>query len=87
MTPPPELLTADEVAAYFRTTPAALHSQRHRGQAPGVLGVRVGRRILWSAADLDDWFTQTRDGGAIASTAVSTTTTGISQETEAHSGF
>ncbi|CAN5364873.1 hypothetical protein BH24ACT7_BH24ACT7_25700 [soil metagenome] len=51
-----EYLTIDEVAARLRTTKSAIYTQYHRGQAPGALAVRVGRRFLWSAADLDAWF-------------------------------
>jgi excisionase family DNA binding protein len=40
----PELLTAQEVAAYLRTSRAAVYHLIERGQLPGV--VRVGRRVL-----------------------------------------
>ena len=52
----PEYLLAAEVAELYRTTAGALHSQRHRGEAPGSLGVMVGARILWKISDLDAWF-------------------------------
>jgi excisionase family DNA binding protein len=42
--PAPELLTADETAAYLRTTRKAVYALAERGQLPGV--VRVGRRLL-----------------------------------------
>jgi len=54
-------LTIDEVAALLRTTPSALYSQRHRREAPGSLGVRVGRRILWRLVDVETWFDRERD--------------------------
>jgi hypothetical protein len=51
-----QLLTTEEVAEWARTTRSAIFSQRHRGEAPGSLGVRVGRRILWRLEDLERWF-------------------------------
>jgi len=49
-------LTAPELAERLRTSVAALHMQRHRGQMPGSLGVMVGRRCLWSVAAVDQWY-------------------------------
>jgi len=51
-----DYLTIMEVATRLRTTKSALYSQYHKGQAPGALGVKVGRRILWNTEALDDWF-------------------------------
>jgi hypothetical protein len=51
--PPIELLTIDEVADLLRTTPGAIYSQRYRNEAPGSLGVRVGRRILFQLGNLE----------------------------------
>jgi len=51
-----DFLTVRELAERLRTTPAALHMQRQRGQLPGAFGVKVGRRILWSAFAVDAWF-------------------------------
>lgn len=47
------LLTVKEVADYLRVTPSALYVQRHRGEEPGALGIRVGKRILYRPADID----------------------------------
>lgn len=47
------LLTIQEVAEYLRLTPNALYTQRHRGEKPGVLGIRVGRKLLFRPSDLD----------------------------------
>lgn len=44
------------LARYPTLTPSAVYSARHRGEAPGSLGVRVGRRILWRKSDLDAWW-------------------------------
>ena len=50
---PEPLLTLREAADYLRLTPAALYTQRHRGEKPGVLGIRVGRKILYRPSDID----------------------------------
>ena len=52
----PELLTVPEAAEYLRLTPGALYTQRHRGEKPGVLGVRVGKKIVYRVADLNRYF-------------------------------
>lgn len=51
----PDLLITTEVAAWLRTTPSALFTQRHRGEAPGSLAIRVGRRLLWRRQDLESY--------------------------------
>lgn len=38
-------LTVDDLAERWRTTPKAVHNQRHRGELPPAF--RVGRRLLW----------------------------------------
>lgn len=53
---PPGYQTTDEVARRYRTTPGTVRYWRHVGYGPK--GVRVGRRVLYSAAELarfDDW--------------------------------
>ena len=57
----PTYLTADEVAVMYRFTVSALYTQRHRQEAPGSLGVKVGRKLLWRQSELDAWFDRTRD--------------------------
>lgn len=47
------LLTLQETAEYLRLTPGALYTQRYRGEKPGVLGIRVGRKILFRGSDID----------------------------------
>lgn len=49
---PEPLLTLKEAADYLRLTPAALYTQRHRGDKPGSLGIRVGRKILYRPSDI-----------------------------------
>lgn len=55
---PPEqtlepLLTVQEAADYLRLTPRALYNQRYRGDDPGALGIRVGKKILYRTSDID----------------------------------
>jgi len=47
------LLTLQETASYLRLTPGALYTQRYRGEKPGVLGIRVGRKVLFRPSDID----------------------------------
>lgn len=56
--PEPEMLTVGEVAELLRLTPTAVYSQRHRGELPGVLGVKAGRRLLYRRSDIDRYFDQ-----------------------------
>lgn len=44
-----------QVAQRYATSPSALYTQRHRGEAPGALAIKVGRRLLWSIEDLKAW--------------------------------
>jgi hypothetical protein len=50
---PEPLLTLQEAADYLRLTPSALYGQRYKGEEPGILGIRVGRKILYRRADID----------------------------------
>jgi len=56
----PRFLTAEEVADRFRTTPEALHMQRRRGQQPGTLGLKIGKRILFDPRDIDAYLDSQR---------------------------
>lgn len=56
---PPELLTTDELAELLRTTPAGIHSLRYRGEGPPA--VRVGRRLLFRAEDVQAWLAAQRE--------------------------
>jgi hypothetical protein len=51
----PEFLTGDEVAAMFKISKTALQVQRKSQKFPGVLGVKVGIRLLFRRSDLDRW--------------------------------
>ncbi|MEX1038118.1 MAG: helix-turn-helix domain-containing protein [Acidimicrobiia bacterium] len=50
---PERLLTLKEAADYLRLTPGALYSQRYRGEKPGALGIRVGKKLLYRPSDID----------------------------------
>lgn len=52
----PVLLTVDDVAQLLRTTNRAIYAMIERQQLPGI--VRIGRRVLFRAADLLDWLYQ-----------------------------
>jgi len=46
----PELLTADEVAAWLKTTTKAVYARVERGNLPGA--TRIGCRLYFVRADL-----------------------------------
>ena len=52
----PLLLTVDEAAVLLRTTRKAVYAMVERSQVPGV--IRIGRRVLFRAADLLHWLDQ-----------------------------
>jgi hypothetical protein len=52
----------EDAAEFFRTSPAALKAQRHRGIAPGSLGVKVGARILYDPDVCRQWVKEQFEG-------------------------
>jgi hypothetical protein len=50
---PEPLLTLQEAADYLRLTPSAIYSQRYKGEKPGALGIRVGKKVLYRPADIE----------------------------------
>ncbi|SHF88772.1 helix-turn-helix transcriptional regulator [Geodermatophilus nigrescens] len=48
-----DLMTLAETAAYLRTPVATLRYWRHRGEGPA--GFRLGRRVVFRRADVDQW--------------------------------
>lgn len=50
ITPPPVYLTTAEVAERYRTAPGTVRYWRHIGYGPK--GVKVGRRVLYTEAEL-----------------------------------
>jgi hypothetical protein len=55
----PVLLTLDEAAAFLRTPVATLRYWRHLGIGPA--GFRLGRRVLYRRADLEQWVSDRHD--------------------------
>lgn len=53
--PENELLTVPETADYLRLTRAALYGQRHRGEMPGRLGIKVGKKIVYRRSDIEQF--------------------------------
>jgi hypothetical protein len=51
-------VTVEELADYLRLTPSAIYTQRHRGEKPGALGIRVGKKILYQPSDINDFLNQ-----------------------------
>jgi DNA-binding transcriptional MerR regulator len=48
------LLTTEEVAMRFRTSPATVRYWRHVGIGPA--GIKVGRRVLYDEEECDRWW-------------------------------
>jgi hypothetical protein len=57
---PERLLTLQETAEFLRLTPGALYTQRYRGEEPGMLGIRVGRKVLFRPSDIDRFLEELR---------------------------
>ena len=55
MLPENGMADVGEVAAHFKTTPQAIHQQRHRGQKPGAFGILIGKRVLFDPAVIRAW--------------------------------
>ncbi len=53
-----DLLTVEELARLLRVGPSAIHSQRHRGEMPGSLGVKLGKRVFYRRSDIDAFIDQ-----------------------------
>ena len=53
MSTTPTLLTVEEVAAQLRVPAATVRYWRHQGVGPKSF--KVGRRVLFDAADVRDW--------------------------------
>lgn len=52
----PELLTPDDVAAMFHTSPAQLAQWRHRGGGPQY--VKTGKRVFYTRAAIESFLAQ-----------------------------
>ena len=49
----PHYLTTEDVAARYRTAPGTIRYWRHIGYGPK--GIKVGRRVLYTQAAIDDF--------------------------------
>ena len=58
----PMLLTLAEAAEFLRTPVATLRYWRHLGIGP--IGFRLGRRVVYSRADLISWLAEQREAQA-----------------------
>jgi excisionase family DNA binding protein len=54
-----ELLTIDEVAERLRVKVLTIRWLRQEGRFP--LAIKVGRRLVWDAADLEAWLETQRE--------------------------
>ena len=55
-------MTTEEVAVYYRTTPATVRYWRHIGYGPK--GRKIGRRVLYSVAEVQGfWDSLAAPGG------------------------
>jgi len=54
----PDLVDADEIASWLRTTRKAVYAMCGRAQLPAP--VRIGRRLLWQRVELVYWFEERR---------------------------
>jgi len=55
-------LTTAEVAARYRTAPSTVRYWRQIGYGPK--GIKRGRRVLYSPAELDEWDAEQAGGAA-----------------------
>ena len=53
-----QLLTVEELSSLLRVSRAAIYSQRLRGDMPGTLGVKLGKRIFFRRADIAAYMDQ-----------------------------
>ena len=49
------LLSVDEISEWLGLPPASIYAQRYRGEAPGALGIRVGRWVRFDRRDIEEW--------------------------------
>lgn len=62
--PQDRLLTIAEVADFCRTSVDAIYMQRHRGEAPGALALKIGKRLRWRPETLEAWLESLEREGA-----------------------
>ncbi len=59
-----QLLSLADVAILLQLPQKTLYAQRSRGDAPGSLGVRVGRHVRFRPEVLEAWLDQQSEGVA-----------------------
>lgn len=52
------LLTTSDVARLLNVEPTTIHQQRWQNLAPGALGFKVGRRVLFRRKEVEDWLSE-----------------------------
>jgi len=52
----PDLMTTTEVAEYLRTSPETIRYWRHIGSGPK--SAKVGRRVVYRRADVEQWLNE-----------------------------
>lgn len=57
-----EYLTSQEVADIVRTSPETIRWFRYVGKGPRSF--KVGRRVLYDRADVEQWIKAAQEGGA-----------------------
>ena len=63
-----KFLTTEDVADLLHVTPQAILRQRDRGQKPGTLGFRAGKRLLFHRSDIEEWLDERRAEAPAAAT-------------------
>jgi hypothetical protein len=61
--PPMRVLDAERAAAYLTVSPEALKLWRREHRGPAFK--RIGNRVVYELAALDQWLDQQPDGGAV----------------------
>ena len=50
-----QLWTVEDLCSLLHVSRAAIYSQRLRGEMPGSLGVKLGKRIFFRPGDISDY--------------------------------
>ena len=58
-----KLLRIEDVAALTGVAPATLRYWRWRDRGEGPASFRLGRRVVWDAAEVDAWISKQRKQG------------------------
>jgi len=55
------LLTIEDVCECLHMTPDAIRATRSRNQEPGILGFKIGKRVMFKASDIQKWIDDRQD--------------------------